>query len=48
MISEQTGIIKLSSFTQTSSKEFKEALMQLQELNIKKLIIDLRSNGVVY
>ena len=45
MISEQTGIIKLSSFTQTSSKEFKEALMQLQEQNIKKLIIDLRSNG---
>jgi len=45
MISEQTGIIKLSSFTQTSSKEFKEALMQLQEKNIKKLIIDLRSNG---
>ena len=45
MISEQTGMIKLSSFTQTSSKEFKEALMQLQEQNIKKLIIDLRSNG---
>ena len=45
MISEQTGIIKLSSFTQTSSKEFKEALVQLQEKNIKKLIIDLRSNG---
>ena len=45
MISEQTGIIKLSSFTQTSSKEFKEALVHLQEKNIKKLIIDLRSNG---
>ena len=45
MISEQTGIIKLSSFTQTSSKEFKEALVKLQEKNIKKLIIDLRSNG---
>ena len=45
MISEQTGIIKLSSFTQTSSKEFKEALVKLQEKSIKKLIIDLRSNG---
>ena len=40
-----TGIIKLTSFTNTASVEFKKALSSLQKENIKNLIIDLRSNG---
>ena len=40
-----TGIIKLTSFTNTASVEFKKALFSLQKENIKNLIIDLRSNG---
>ena len=44
-ITPQTGIIKLTSFTNTASVEFKKALLKLQKENIKNLIIDLRSNG---
>ena len=44
-ITPQTGIIKLTSFTNTASVEFKKALSKLQKENIKNLIIDLRSNG---
>ena len=44
-ITPQTGIIKLTSFTNTASLEFKKALSTLQRENIKNLIIDLRSNG---
>ena len=44
-ITNNTGIIKLSSFTSTASTEFKEALTQLKQENIDNLIIDLRSNG---
>ena len=44
-INPNTGIIKLTSFTNTASVEFKKALSSLQKENIKNLIIDLRSNG---
>ena len=44
-INPNTGIIKLTSFTNTASVEFKKALFSLQKENIKNLIIDLRSNG---
>ena len=44
-INSQTGIIKLTSFTNTASVEFKKALSFLQKDKIKNLIIDLRSNG---
>jgi len=44
-IANNTGIIKLSSFTSTASNEFKEALTQLKQEKIDNLIIDLRSNG---
>ena len=44
-ISKNIGIIKLTSFTQTSYSEFKKALTTLQEDDVDKLIIDLRSNG---
>jgi carboxyl-terminal processing protease len=44
-INPNTGIIKLTSFTNTASVEFKKALSSLQKDKIKNLIIDLRSNG---
>ena len=44
-INPNTGIIKLTSFTNTASVEFKKALSSLQDDKIKNLIIDLRANG---
>ena len=44
-IAKNIGIIKLTSFTQTSYSEFKKALTALQKNDVDKLIIDLRSNG---
>ena len=44
-INSNTGIIKLTSFTNTASVEFNKALSSLQEDKIKNLIIDLRANG---
>tara|TARA_B110000285_G_scaffold53196_1_gene60542 strand:+ start:16148 stop:17788 length:1641 start_codon:yes stop_codon:yes gene_type:complete len=44
-INPTTGIIKLTSFTNTASNEFKKALSFLQKVNINNLIIDLRANG---
>ena len=43
-INPSTGIIKLTSFTNTASAEFKKALSSLQDDKIKNLIIDLRAN----
>ena len=44
-IAKNIGIIKLTSFTQTSYSEFKKALTALQKNDVDKLIIDLGSNG---
>ena len=44
-ITDNTGIIKLTSFTQTAYSEFRKALTSLQKNGVDKLIIDLRSNG---
>ena len=44
-VNKNTGIIKLTSFTNTAALEFKKALIELQKKEIKNLIIDLRSNG---
>ena len=44
-INPSTGIIKLTSFTNTASVDFKKALSSLQDDKIKNLIIDLRANG---
>ena len=44
-VNNSTGIIKLTSFTNTAASEFKKALTSLQKENIDNLIIDLRSNG---
>ena len=44
-VNNNTGLIKLTSFTNTAASEFKKALTKLQKDNIENLIIDLRSNG---
>lgn len=46
VIDQNIGYIKLTSFTETASKEVKEALEKLKQKNdIKQLIFDLRGNG---
>lgn len=46
MINEEIGYIKLTSFTETASKEVKEAFESLKEKNnMKALVLDLRGNG---
>ncbi len=46
MLNESTGYIKLNSFTETASKEVKDAFKDLKENNgMKNLIFDLRGNG---
>lgn len=41
---KKTGIIELSSFSETTAKEFKDALSKLEEDGIEGLIIDVRGN----
>lgn len=46
MIDSVTGYIKLNSFTETASKEVKDAFKELKsEKGMKKLVFDLRNNG---
>lgn len=46
MLNEDVGYIRLTSFTQTASKEVKTAFMELKgEKGMSKLIFDLRGNG---
>ena len=44
MIDDVTGYIKLTKFTRTTYKEFREAYEKLLGLGMKKLVFDLRSN----
>lgn len=44
MINDTTGYIKLSKFTRTTYKEFKEASDKLLSSGMKRLIFDLRDN----
>lgn len=44
MIDEETGYIKISTFSRTTFKEFEEAMNKLNALGLKKLILDLRAN----
>ena len=48
MINDTTGYIKLSKFTRTTSKEFKEASAKLLAAGMKRLIFDLRDNSGGY
>ncbi len=48
MIDESTGYIKLSRFSNTTVAEFKNAMEELGEKNMKNLILDLSGNGGGY
>lgn len=46
LLDENTGYIKLNSFTQNAGREVREAFIELrEEHNIKNIILDLRGNG---
>ncbi len=45
MVDKQTGYIKLSKFSATTTREFSNALKQLNQQGMQKLILDLRGNG---
>jgi len=44
MVSDKTGFIKLTDFTQNASKEVSNALKSLKEQGATSIILDLRSN----
>ncbi len=44
LLNNQTGYIKLTSFTENCSAQVKDALLKLKEKNCKSLILDLRGN----
>lgn len=48
MVDESTGYIKLSKFTRTTYKEFREASSKLLEAGMTHLIFDLRDNNGGY
>lgn len=48
MINPEIGYIKISSFGKNTHKELVEALNKLKSRGMKKLILDLRSNGGGY
>lgn len=48
MINDTTGYIKLSKFTRTTYKEFREATSKLLGQGMKKLVFDLRDNNGGY
>lgn len=45
MIDDKIGYAKLNSFTQTASKNVRDAFLELQEEGMEKFILDLRGNG---
>ncbi|MBI1289159.1 MAG: PDZ domain-containing protein [Flavobacteriales bacterium] len=44
MLNDEVGYLNLSSFTDNCSKEVKDAIVELKEKGMKKLVIDLRGN----
>lgn len=48
MVTPEIGYIKISRFAATTHQEFTEALNHLKEKGMKKLILDLQSNGGGY
>lgn len=48
MIDKTTGFIKLNKFSETTTKEFVEAIQELKEQDLQNLILDLRGNGGGY
>lgn len=45
MLNDDIGYIKLTGFTETASREVKDAFLELKTKGMKKLILDLRDNG---
>jgi len=45
MIGDSTGYLKINSFSQTTYNEFVSSIKELHKKGMKKLILDLRSNG---
>lgn len=45
IINNNIGYIRIPSFDENTSKEFKEKVKELQNNGVQKLIIDLRNNG---
>ena len=45
MLDSETGYIRISQFTATTTEDFKSALKDLQAQGMKKIIYDLRDNG---
>jgi len=48
MVTPEIGYIKITTFAKTTYKEFLEAMTKLESQGMKKLIVDLRSNGGGY
>ncbi len=44
MLDDRLGYIKLSNFSDTTGKEFEEAVNELRQNNMEALVIDLRNN----
>lgn len=45
LLDKETGYIRINKFSETTHREFVEALSKLQQKGLKKLILDLRDNG---
>jgi len=45
MLDDKTGYIKLNGFTQTASKEVRDAYKELEGQGMTQLVLDLRGNG---
>jgi len=45
MVNQETGFIKITTFSQTTYSEFQESLSKLKKQGCKKLILDLRGNS---
>jgi carboxyl-terminal processing protease len=45
MINDEIGYVKISNFAQTTYQEFMTAIEDLKSQGMKKIIVDLRSNG---
>lgn len=48
MLDDETGFIKLNKFSATTTDEFTEAVKELQEQDMRNLVLDLRGNGGGY
>mgnify|MGYP002243924280 CR=1 FL=1 len=49
MLSEDTGYIRISEFSEVTSDQYKKAFADLKDQGMKKLVVDLRDNpGAFY